>query len=54
MQIPALTSVTVEVLVDNFFDVFEPSKPGVVERVLPGRLVIFGLETPAKEGLEVG
>ncbi len=38
MQIPALTSVTVEVLVDNFFDVFEPSRPGVVERVVPGRL----------------
>jgi 7,8-dihydropterin-6-yl-methyl-4-(beta-D-ribofuranosyl)aminobenzene 5'-phosphate synthase len=38
MQIPALTSVTVEVLVDNFFDVFEPSKPGIVERVAPGRL----------------
>jgi 7,8-dihydropterin-6-yl-methyl-4-(beta-D-ribofuranosyl)aminobenzene 5'-phosphate synthase len=38
MQIPALKSVTVEVLVDNFFDVFEPSRPGVVERVVPGRL----------------
>jgi 7,8-dihydropterin-6-yl-methyl-4-(beta-D-ribofuranosyl)aminobenzene 5'-phosphate synthase len=38
MQIPALTSVTVEILVDNFFDVFEPSKPGLVERVAPGRL----------------
>jgi 7,8-dihydropterin-6-yl-methyl-4-(beta-D-ribofuranosyl)aminobenzene 5'-phosphate synthase len=38
MQIPVLSSVTVEVLVDNFFDVFEPSKPGVVERVVPGRL----------------
>ena len=38
MQIPALTSVTVEILVDNFFDVFEPSRPGVVERVVPGRL----------------
>ena len=38
MQIPALKSVTVEILVDNFFDVFEPSKPGVVERVAPGRL----------------
>jgi len=38
MQIPALNSVTVEILVDNFFDVFEPSKPGVVERVVPGRL----------------
>lgn len=38
MQIPALTSVTVEVLVDNFFDVFEPSRPGLVERAVPGRL----------------
>ena len=38
MQIPALNSVTVEILVDNFFDVFEPSKPGLVERVAPGRL----------------
>jgi len=38
MQIPALQSVTVEVLVDNFFDVFEPSRPGIVERVVPGRL----------------
>ncbi len=38
MQIPALSAVTVEILVDNFFDVFEPSKPGLVERVAPGRL----------------
>jgi 7,8-dihydropterin-6-yl-methyl-4-(beta-D-ribofuranosyl)aminobenzene 5'-phosphate synthase len=38
MQIPALQSVTIEVLVDNFFDVFEPSRPGIVERVVPGRL----------------
>jgi 7,8-dihydropterin-6-yl-methyl-4-(beta-D-ribofuranosyl)aminobenzene 5'-phosphate synthase len=38
MQIPVLSSVTVEILVDNFFDVFEPSKPGFVERVVPGRL----------------
>ncbi len=38
MQLPALSSVTVEVLVDNFFDVFEPSRPGFVERVVPGRL----------------
>jgi 7,8-dihydropterin-6-yl-methyl-4-(beta-D-ribofuranosyl)aminobenzene 5'-phosphate synthase len=38
MQLPPLKSVTVEVLVDNFFDVFEPSRPGVVERVVPGRL----------------
>jgi 7,8-dihydropterin-6-yl-methyl-4-(beta-D-ribofuranosyl)aminobenzene 5'-phosphate synthase len=28
----------VEILVDNFFDVFEPSRPGIVERVVPGRL----------------
>lgn len=38
MKLPALQSVTVEVLVDNFFDVFEPSRPGIVERVVPGRL----------------
>ncbi len=38
MQLPALKSITVEVLVDNFYDVFEPSRPGVVERVAPGRL----------------
>ncbi len=38
MQIPALSSVTVEVVVDNFFDVFEPSKPGLVERAVVGRL----------------
>jgi 7,8-dihydropterin-6-yl-methyl-4-(beta-D-ribofuranosyl)aminobenzene 5'-phosphate synthase len=38
MQLPALQGVTVEILVDNFFDVFEPSRPGVVERVAPGRL----------------
>jgi len=38
MQIPALQAVTVEILVDNFFDVFEPSRPGIVERVVPGRL----------------
>jgi len=38
MQLPALTSVTVEILVDNFFDVFEPSRPGIVERAAPGRL----------------
>ena len=38
MQIPALQAVTVEILVDNFFDVFEPSRPGIVERVTPGRL----------------
>jgi 7,8-dihydropterin-6-yl-methyl-4-(beta-D-ribofuranosyl)aminobenzene 5'-phosphate synthase len=38
MQIPALQAVTIEILVDNFFDVFEPSRPGIVERVTPGRL----------------
>jgi 7,8-dihydropterin-6-yl-methyl-4-(beta-D-ribofuranosyl)aminobenzene 5'-phosphate synthase len=38
MQIPPLKSIMVEVLVDNFYDVFEPSRPGVVERVVPGRL----------------
>lgn len=38
MQVPALPAVTVEILVDNFFDVFEPSRPGLVERVVPGRL----------------
>jgi 7,8-dihydropterin-6-yl-methyl-4-(beta-D-ribofuranosyl)aminobenzene 5'-phosphate synthase len=38
MDIPVLSSVTVEVLVDNFFDVFEPSKPGLVERAVLGRL----------------
>ncbi len=38
MQLPALQAVTVEILVDNFFDVFEPSRPGIVERVTPGSL----------------
>ncbi len=38
MQVPALQSVTVEVLVDNFFDIFEPSRPGLVERAVLGRL----------------
>src|SRR5512143_1030914 len=38
MEIPLLQSVTVQILVDNFFDVFEPSRPGIVERVVPGRL----------------
>ncbi len=38
MQIPTLQSVTVEILVDNFYDVFEPSRSGIVERVTPGRL----------------
>ncbi|MBM4293975.1 MAG: MBL fold metallo-hydrolase [Deltaproteobacteria bacterium] len=38
MKLPALQSVTVEILVDNFFDVFEPSRPGIVERAAPGQL----------------
>jgi 7,8-dihydropterin-6-yl-methyl-4-(beta-D-ribofuranosyl)aminobenzene 5'-phosphate synthase len=38
MKLPALQSVTVEILVDNFFDVFEPSRPGIVERAVPGQL----------------
>jgi 7,8-dihydropterin-6-yl-methyl-4-(beta-D-ribofuranosyl)aminobenzene 5'-phosphate synthase len=38
MQVPDVQSVTVEILVDNFFDIFEPSRPGVVERVVLGRL----------------
>jgi 7,8-dihydropterin-6-yl-methyl-4-(beta-D-ribofuranosyl)aminobenzene 5'-phosphate synthase len=38
MQLPALQAVTIEILVDNFFDVFEPSRPGIVERVVPGQL----------------
>ena len=38
MQLPVLQAVTVEILVDIFFDVFEPSRPGIVERVTPGRL----------------
>ena len=38
MQIPVLSSVTVEVVVDNFYDVFDPSKPGLVARARVGRL----------------
>jgi 7,8-dihydropterin-6-yl-methyl-4-(beta-D-ribofuranosyl)aminobenzene 5'-phosphate synthase len=38
MELPELTSATVEILVDNFIDVFEPSLPGVVDRMTPGRL----------------
>jgi 7,8-dihydropterin-6-yl-methyl-4-(beta-D-ribofuranosyl)aminobenzene 5'-phosphate synthase len=38
MQVPALRSVTVEVLVDNFFDIFEPSRPDVVHRATLGGL----------------
>ncbi len=38
MELPELSSVTIEMVVDNFIDVFEPSLPGVVERAVPGRL----------------
>jgi 7,8-dihydropterin-6-yl-methyl-4-(beta-D-ribofuranosyl)aminobenzene 5'-phosphate synthase len=38
MELPELTSATVDIIVDNFIDVFEPSRPGVVDRVTPGRL----------------
>jgi 7,8-dihydropterin-6-yl-methyl-4-(beta-D-ribofuranosyl)aminobenzene 5'-phosphate synthase len=38
MQVPALKSMTVEIVVDNFFDIFEPSRPGVVERAALGQL----------------
>lgn len=38
MELPELTSVTVDIVVDNFIDVFEPSLPGIVERMTPGRL----------------
>jgi 7,8-dihydropterin-6-yl-methyl-4-(beta-D-ribofuranosyl)aminobenzene 5'-phosphate synthase len=38
MKLPELTSVTIDIVVDNFIDLFEPSLPGVVERVTPGRL----------------
>jgi 7,8-dihydropterin-6-yl-methyl-4-(beta-D-ribofuranosyl)aminobenzene 5'-phosphate synthase len=38
MELPELTSVTVDIVVDNFIDVFEPSLPGLVERMTPGRL----------------
>jgi 7,8-dihydropterin-6-yl-methyl-4-(beta-D-ribofuranosyl)aminobenzene 5'-phosphate synthase len=38
MQAPVLQSVTVEILVDNFFDIFEPSRPGVVERAVLGKM----------------
>lgn len=38
MELPELGSATVEMVVDNFIDVFEPSLPGVVERMTPGRL----------------
>ena len=38
MQLPELTSATIDIVVDNFIDVFEPSLPGVVERMTPGRL----------------
>ncbi len=38
MELPAVASVSVDMVVDNFIDVFEPSLPGIVERVVPGRL----------------
>src|SRR5512139_2460810 len=38
MQLPELSSATIDIVVDNFIDVFEPSLPGVVERMTPGRL----------------
>jgi 7,8-dihydropterin-6-yl-methyl-4-(beta-D-ribofuranosyl)aminobenzene 5'-phosphate synthase len=38
MEVPELTAVSVEIVVDNFFDVFETSRPGLVERVILGRL----------------
>ncbi len=38
MEIPEIKSATVDIVVDNFIDVFEPSLPGVVDRVSPGRL----------------
>ncbi|MBI4644247.1 MAG: MBL fold metallo-hydrolase [Deltaproteobacteria bacterium] len=38
MQAPVLQSMTVEILVDNFFDIFEPSRPGLVERAVLGKL----------------
>ena len=38
MELPEISSVTVDIIVDNFIDVFEPSLPGVVERAAPGRL----------------
>jgi 7,8-dihydropterin-6-yl-methyl-4-(beta-D-ribofuranosyl)aminobenzene 5'-phosphate synthase len=38
MEIPELTLASIDIVVDNFIDVFEPSMPGVVERITPGRL----------------
>ena len=38
MKLKPVSGLTVEILVDNFFDVFEPSRPGLVERAVPGRL----------------
>lgn len=38
MEVPELAAVNIEIVVDNFFDVFEPSRPGVVERAILGRL----------------
>ncbi|MDD3580473.1 MAG: MBL fold metallo-hydrolase [Desulfobacca sp.] len=38
MEVPELTAVNIEIIVDNFIDVFEVSRPGQVERVILGRL----------------
>jgi 7,8-dihydropterin-6-yl-methyl-4-(beta-D-ribofuranosyl)aminobenzene 5'-phosphate synthase len=38
VELPELTSASIDIVVDNFIDVFEPSLPGIVERVTPGRL----------------
>ncbi len=38
MHVPKLSQVTVEIVVDNFIDVFEVSRPGKVERATVGRL----------------
>ncbi|MBW1917139.1 MAG: MBL fold metallo-hydrolase [Deltaproteobacteria bacterium] len=38
MEIPELNAVNIEIIVDNFIDVFEASRPGQVERVILGRL----------------
>ncbi|OPX19857.1 MAG: hypothetical protein BZ151_07080 [Desulfobacca sp. 4484_104] len=38
MEVPELTAVNIDIIVDNFIDVFEISRPGQVERVILGRL----------------
>ncbi|MBM4288713.1 MAG: MBL fold metallo-hydrolase [Deltaproteobacteria bacterium] len=38
MELPKIKSVAIDIVVDNFIDVFEPSLPGLVERMPPGRL----------------